>query len=340
MNSEKDDDDSSISGESGSFSSGERDGASISTSNLPIRRPSQVNTFLEANSPDNHNVNDTNNNRPTNKATSAADDIDRPPTPWGDKCTDKKNIVAAMKDPTNDIHLYIGDYTESNFKNVNFKQLHKLYASRYPLSRFRVNCVAILKHKLKGTGPFKEQHSEAEIEPWKTRSSRSKGWNLLYGILMDPVTSRELTTLTLDELWNSNQHFKCYAKADFRKYLKDMKTLTEHTKAAVHADEELFQEDMKNFPPQETTQRGEKFWYNHPASSLLAEDLKNGWAYDMKPAQLRLSRKEYQDFTPRTFLKHVHQEKEKQRAAPYWRHKRNIAAQQKIAEERSVCQVV
>lgn len=171
------------------------------------------------------------------------DDVDRPPTPWGDKCTDKKNIIAAMRDPFNDIHLYIGDYTESDFKNINFKQLHSLYASRYHYTRFRPNFIAILKHKLNRTGPFKEEQST--IEPWKTKSSKSKGCHLLQGLLMDPETSKEVSVLSVEDLWNSNEHFKCYPKEDFEKYLKDMKATTARARAAIQVDEKLFQEDMK-----------------------------------------------------------------------------------------------
>ena len=46
-------------------------------------------------------------------------------------------------------------------------------------------------------------------------------------------------------------------------------------------------------------------------------------------------KEEYQQFKLKTFRKHIHQEKERQRAAPYWRHKRNIAARQQIEDERA-----
>ena len=55
----------------------------------------------------------------------------------------------------------------------------------------------------------------------------------------------------------------------------------------------------------------------------------------MKPALLQATRKEYQEFGALTFRKNVHQEKEKQRAAPYWRHKRNIDAMLEHAKQRA-----
>ena len=342
-NSSDEDDDSSVDDDlisdtpCSSSNAGEAD-----LSNLPneflgrtIKRHHEPSLHIETAPTQPGNPNEESSLREKPRINISHDNSKDPPTPWGDKCTDKKKIVAALKDSTNDIHLYIGDYTEKSFKNVNFKQLHKVYASRYPFSRFRPNFISILKHKLNGTGPFREENPETATEPWKTRSTRSKGWNLLYGILMDPVTNAEALTLSIDELWNSNQNFNCYPKADFQKYFKEMKAMTEKARAAIEVDEKLFEEDMKNFPPSKTTKNGEKFWYNHAARSFLSEDLQNEWAYDMKPAALRLTRKEYQEFTPLTFRKHVHQEKERQRAAPYWRHKRNIAAQKKISEERA-----
>lgn len=259
----------------------------------------------------------------------------RPPTPWGDKCTAKKNIVEALKDDTHDIHLYIGDYDEKDFKDVNFNKLHEHYASRYPRSRFRQNLKNILIHKLKCSGPFRVNLAESGVKEWKSQSGRSRGWNLLFALLMDRKTRSEVLSMSLDNLWSSNEYFNCYPKDDFQIYLKEMIDVTGKARAKIESEEELFLEDMKNFPPSELNNRGEKFWYNHPARKLLEADVRNGWAYDMKPSILRLTRIEYQDFTPYTFLKHVHQEKERQRAAPYWRHKRNIAASQKIADERA-----
>ena len=61
--------------------------------------------------------------------------------------------------------------------------------------------------------------------------------------------------------------------------------------------------------------------------------MKSGRAFELTPAALRDTRKEYQDFLPKTFCKHVHQEKEKQRAAEYWRLKRNIVAQKQHQKE-------
>ena len=90
------------------------------------------------------------------------------------------------------------------------------------------------------------------------------------------------------------------------------------------------------FPENKITDRGEYFWHRHPAKQLLAEDVRNGLAYELKPELLRATNLAYQEFNLSTFRKHIYQEKEKQRAEPYWRHKRNIDAMIQLVKDREV----
>lgn len=107
-------------------------------------------------------------------------------------------------------------------------------------------------------------------------------------------------------------------------------------RGVLSTEEAAFQKYCLKFPAKKITDRGEPFWYKHPAKDLLAEDVKSGLAYELKPELLWAHRDEYQAFTLHTFRKHIHQEKEKQRADPYWRHKRNIKAMIQLAKERSI----
>ena len=255
----------------------------------------------------------------------------RPPSPWGNSTT-KKKVIEELKDAASDIHLHIGTYTSSDWSEVNFTSISRIYAPRYQSKLFRENLKRLLKHKLAGTGPFEEEAKT--IKPWTSKSGRSKGWNLLYGLYMDPVTCVEVKKMSLDELWNSDPNFKCYPKQDFRKYNKAMVKVTDIARIEVERKQQAFEQDCRNFPHNEKNNRGEPFWYNHPAKSLLAKDVESGLAYNIKPKVLRETKPEYKQFSLKTFRKHIHQEKEKQRAAPFWRHKRNTAAQEKIAKER------
>ena len=115
-----------------------------------------------------------------------------------------------------------------------------------------------------------------------------------------------------------------------------MVELTDVKRAEIASDLESFENDCHNFPENERTDRGEPFWYRSPARQLLAEDVKSGLAHNLKPAALREKNEEYKEFPLLTFRKHIYQEQEKQRAAPFWRTKRNIAAQyqiEKVQEE-------
>jgi len=65
----------------------------------------------------------------------------------------------------------------------------------------------------------------------------------------------------------------------------------------------------------------------------LAGDVKSSRANNLKPEALRKTSEEYQKFTEKTFRGHIYAEKEKQRAAPFWRMRRNIAARFQIERE-------
>ncbi len=64
--------------------------------------------------------------------------------------------------------------------------------------------------------------------------------------------------------------------------------------------------------------------------------MKSGLAFELKPELLWAHCREYQAFTLHIFRKHIHQEKEKQQADPYWRYKRNSKAIIQLAKERSI----
>ena len=58
-----------------------------------------------------------------------------------------------------------------------------------------------------------------------------------------------------------------------------------------------------------------------------------GRGMTLLPSELRMTRKEYQDFSVKTFCAHVHQEKRKMREKPYWIPKRNKDGMKRHEEE-------
>ena len=87
---------------------------------------------------------------------------DLTPAPWASSDV-KQSIIGELKDETSDIHLFIGNYTAQNFDSVNFTRIREKHASNhYRASNFRENMKRLLRHLLKGTGPFKDEREIVE----------------------------------------------------------------------------------------------------------------------------------------------------------------------------------
>ena len=260
-------------------------------------------------------------------------DDDHPPTPWGSSKA-KQRIIDECKDESSDIQLSIGPYTHSDFSQVNFKQiLHKYAADKYKPSLFRENMKRILRHLLDKSGPFKAEEKKAE--PWYTSTSKSsKAYALLFLLYMNPDSrkARVISDMSAEQIWRSHPEFQQYELEKFKTYNKNMKALTSKRKKSINDEEASYHRDMLKLPRNATTSRGLPFWNNHPASELLKNDEASGVAAGMTPKQLRMSRKEYQDFPLPVFRKHIYQERSKQLAAPFWQHKRNKNAMKKLEE--------
>ena len=63
------------------------------------------------------------------------------------------------------------------------------------------------------------------------------------------------------------------------------------------------------------------------------KDVKEGKKAEQLPSKLRMIRKEYQEFSVKTFCRHVHQEKRNQREESYWTLKQNKTGMRKHEEE-------
>jgi hypothetical protein len=251
-------------------------------------------------------------------------------TPWKSSKA-KQQIIDELKDETSDIHLLIGKYTPTEFKEVNFNQIHQKYAKNFKRSNFRENVKRLLRHLLARTGPFKPE--EDITEPWWTSVNNvSPAYALLFLLYMDSSKSRILNEMTAEEIWLSHAEFQKYDLSKFNTYNTKMKKLTEKRKELIHEEEASYHRDMLKLPKMRETNRGYPFWNTHIASDLLEQDEENGIATQMKPKQLWASRAEYRDFPLSVFRKHIYQLRTKKLAAPYWQYKRNKNAKKKYEE--------
>jgi len=140
-------------------------------------------------------------------------------------------------------------------------------------------------------------------------------------------------------LWQSHPSFRCYDFEAFQEYNKKMISLVKRHKKKVMQDDADFQHDMMLVSSKNMPSNGKVVWHTHRARELLKKDVRDGLASSTKPAILRLTRTEYQDFSVEKFCKEVHHEKQRQRAKPFWQWFRNKDAREmherKVAELRS-----
>ena len=252
--------------------------------------------------------------------------------PWR-QSKEKEQIIIELKDPSSDIHLLLGRYTDKDFKSVSFKHILIVYAgNRFKMSNFRENMKRLLVHKLNQTGDFKEKTTE----PWYTSVNKvSKAYSLLFMMYMDSTMSQAVRSLSDEELWKSHPQFQLHELKKFETYNKNMKILTSKRTALISKEEDSYNADLLILSTRGEISRDVPLWNTHVASDMLKEHIEeemSGAITKTKPQMLWKSMKEYQDFPLSIFRKHMYQERTKQLAAPFWQHKRNKIARTRFEE--------
>ena len=139
-----------------------------------------------------------------------------------------------------------------------------------------------------------------------------------------------------EALYALHKEFQLYPFHRFAENLKSLRAAIKKEKAIIASDERDFLQDQIYCPRKKKTSRGVHFWDTHAANLLLQSDLSDmigGKRMILLPSELRRTRKEYQDFSVKTFCAHVHQEKRKMREKPYWIPKRNKDGMKRHEEE-------
>ena len=245
----------------------------------------------------------------------------------------KKKIIIELSDPSSDIHLLLGRYTDKDFKSVSFKHILIVYAgNRFKMSNFRENMKRLLVHKLNQTGDFKEKTTE----PWYTSVNKvSKAYSLLFMMYMESTMSQAVRSLSDEELWKSHPQFQLHELKKFETYNKNMQILTSKRTALISKEEDSYNADLLILSTRGEISRDVPLWNTHVASDMLKEHIEeemSGAITKTKPQMLWKSMKEYQDFPLSIFRKHMYQERTKQLAAPFWQHKRNKIARTRFEE--------
>ena len=260
------------------------------------------------------------------------------PSPWR-KSKAKQRIIDELKK------------TDSIIHSIELEEVHARFAHQYPMRNFKQNYKRIIGHFTAKTGPFEENQQENqqnqdeegqvenEVETWWTNRKISKGYSLLYSLLMEP-NGTGIESMSVEIIWQSHAAFRCYELQEFQVYYKKMVKLVEKHKKVISQDEADFQHDMALIYDK-TCKETTPVWHTHPAKTLLKMDVEDGKASAMKPLELRGTRKEYQEFSVVKFCKEVHHEKQRQRAKPFWQWFRNKEARQlhesQVKEMRKEC---
>ena len=161
--------------------------------------------------------------------------------------------------------------------------------------------------------------------------SREKKWKgskaraLLTRLVLDDKSW--VHTMSPEDIHKSQSIFESFPLPKFKEYLGTIQKSVAIVKETVKVNEKEVWQDLAEFPREATNDRGYPFWDTHSARALLASDVRDGSANEMKPKELWYTRDEYQCFPLGVFRDHVHQEKRRQRELPGSIHRRNKKAQ-------------
>jgi hypothetical protein len=133
--------------------------------------------------------------------------------------------------------------------------------------------------------------------------------------------------MTAEDIWDSDPIFQQYPFDKFEEYLTTLQKAAANEEEIALINDEEFWKEMIAYPRDAVTDRGIPYWDSHPASSLLAEDVRDGTADMIRPKELHKMRIQYLEFPLNVFRQHIYQERRRLREEPGWVEKRNKLAQ-------------
>ena len=204
------------------------------------------------------------------------------------------------------------DVTEENLKKLTNAQLQGLLRKR-KMKTTGKKSVLINRLLGKDGGKAKQQ--------WKKSLAKS-----LLSSLINNKKSK-IHHMTAEEIWDSDPIFQQYPFDKFEEYLTTLQKAAANEEEIALINDDEFWTEMIAYPRDIVTDRGVPYWDSHPASSLLAEDVRDGTADMIKPKELHQMRIQYTEFPLKVFRQHIYQERRRLREEPGWVEKRNKLAQ-------------
>ena len=234
----------------------------------------------------------------------------------GLKVSGKKSILIDRlmgREETAEIisNTIVCDVTEENLKKLTKTELQGLLRKRKMKTTGKKS---VLINRLLGKDGGKAKE-------WKKSLAKS-----LLSSLINNKKSK-IHHMTAEEIWDSDPIFQQYPFDKFEEYLTTLQKAAANEEEIALINDDEFWTEMIAYPRDIVTDRGVPYWDSHPASSLLAEDVRDGTADMIKPKELHQMRIQYTEFPLKVFRQHIYQERRRLREEPGWVEKRNKLAQ-------------
>ena len=180
---------------------------------------------------------------------------------------------------------------------------------------------------------LKEQHQQPSNlnsdppSPW----AKSRAKKLCQELLLDEDSY--VHGMPSTHIYFSNPLFEQYDKSNFASNFNALKNKTKRNKSAILFDQQAFDQERHHFSRNATTYKGEPFWDTSKAKPLIISELKSGIHKGKTPAEIRLTKDEYKEFSKGSWRNYYNIEKRRLREEVFWQAKRNRKGRQQHEKE-------
>ena len=131
-------------------------------------------------------------------------------------------------------------------------------------------------------------------------------------LLRDDIISGAVTAdMPAKDVYNMRPEYQEWPEKNFPTNLKNLLTKIGEDYEKARVDQMAYDHDLAHLRTLRAGQTQTLQWHRSDAKWMLIQDINMGKHELMKPAELRLTRAEYQEFDLKTFRNHIYQEVDK-----------------------------
>ena len=138
-------------------------------------------------------------------------------------------------------------------------------------------------------------------EQWKTSEAKAL-------LREDIISKRVPASMGAKEVYAMRAEYKEFPIKNFPTNLKNLRKAIADNFARMQVDCEAYGHDRAILKTLATADPTNHPWHKSEAKKLLKQDIDEGKHLQMKPSELRGTRKEYEAFGLEVFRKHIHQD--------------------------------